>query len=238
MINKTTSVMAITLAMSVASVSHAQGMYGSIMAGASDQANDSEPYGNNVALDADFPQKFDGGDGKVGALGLGYAFNNKLRIEARIGGHRSKFNDRKIGTGERAGEEYILNGDVKSTTLTVEGFYDIPTGSAFSPYLKAGIGASRNTYSARLGGAGVAAFDEFDGVVDGFYDAYADQTSTEFSWNVGVGASYKLSNSVNLFGEYQYASFGNADTGQDSFTDGFKIDSEAHEVMIGIRVGF
>ena len=238
MLNKTIPLIAFTLAMSASVASQAQDFYGSAMVGANDQAKYSEPYGNNIAADSDFPAQFDSGDGKVGNIGLGYVFNSKFRVEARLGAHGSKFDDRKIGTGARAGEEYILNGDIKSKTFTVEGFYDIPTATSFSPYVKAGIGQSRNTYSARLGGAGVAAFDAFDGAVDGYYDAYADQKSSEFAWNIGFGATYKLNNSVNLFGEYQYMSFGKADTGQDSFTDGFQIDSEAHELMVGIRVGF
>ena len=122
--------------------------------------------------------------------------------------------------------------------MTVEGFYDIPTGTAFTPYLKAGLGVTRNTYSARLGGAGVAAFDPFDGAADGYYDAYADQTKTEFTWNVGAGASYAVSDKVSLFGEYQYVALGDASTGQDSFTDGFGVDVAAHEILVGLRASF
>ena len=236
--HKITALIAMTVAMGASSVSHAEGFYGSVMAGVSNQAQDSEPYGNNVAVDPDFPHQFDSGDGSVGGVGLGYVFNDQLRVETRLGAHRSKFDDRKVGTGARAGEEYILNGNIKSTALTVEGFYNIPMQSAFSPYVKAGIGISRNTYAARLGGAGVAAFDAFDGAVDSYYDAYADQTSNEFTWNVGIGGSYSVNSSVDLFGEYQYLSLGKADTGQDSFTDGFKIASDAHELMVGVRVGF
>lgn len=231
--------LAIAITLAAPSLVLAEGFYATAQLGTSQQAEDSAPYGNNIAADADFPAAFDAGDGKAAGVGLGYQFNERLRVEGRIGVHKSDFDDKQVGTGSRAGEEYILNGDIKSTTLTVEGFYDFPNASRFTPYVKAGLGVSDNKYSARLGGTGVAAFDSFDGVTDGYYDSYKDGDSTEFSWNVGVGGSYAVTKKTAIYGEYQYASFGDVSTGQDSFTDGFKIDDAAsNEVAVGIRVNF
>lgn len=231
--------LAITVTLATPSLVLAEGFYATAQLGTSQQANDSTPYGNNIAVDADFPAEFDAGDGTVGVVGLGYQFNERMRIEGRIGYRDSDFNDRKVGTGERAGEEYILDGSLKSTTLTIEGFYDFPNSSPFTPYVKAGLGVSDNRYAARLGGAGVAAFDAIDGVADGYYDNYADDDSTEFTWNVGVGGSYAVTKQTSIYGEYQYASFGDVKTGQDSFTDGFEIDdASSHEVALGVRVKF
>lgn len=234
---KHTLILAATL-LGTSSASFADGLYVSAMLGGSEQVNDSEAYGSNIAVDPDFPRGFDSGDGSAGSLGLGYAYNKQLAFELRLGYHNSDFNSREVGTGAREGEEYILNGDIKSTTLTLEALYDIPVPATIQPYLKAGVGVSRNKYSARLGGAGVAGFDAFDGTEDGYYDAYASQTSTEFSWTVGFGASYPLNDSLALVGEYQLISLGDADTKQDGFTDGFEIESAAQEVMIGIRATF
>lgn len=230
--------LAAATAVGISGAVQAEGLYGTAMLGLSFQATDSEPYGSNIAVDPDFPGEFSTGDGAVGALGFGYDFDGPFRVESRLGLHQADFDSQRFGTGARAGEEYVLNGDIKSTTLTVEGFYDIPTNGTIEPYVKAGVGAARNSYSARLGGAGVAAFDPFDGTVDGFYDAYPDQTSTEFTWNVGFGASVPLNDRVTLFGEYQFVSFGGASTGQDAFTDGFRVNASAHEVMFGLRADF
>lgn len=238
MMSPKTCLLAAAAMTGLSGAAQAQDFYGTFMLGYSQQATDAEAYGNNVAVDPDFPALFDSGDGAVGAIGIGYAFNDSFRIEGRLGFHESDFNSRRVGTGARAGEEYILNGDLKSTTLTIEGFYDIQNSTAITPYLKAGVGVSRNHYSARLGGAGVSAFDAFDGVADGYYDAYADQSSTEFTWNVGIGASVQLSEKVVGFAEYQYISLGDASTGQDSFTDGFNVDADAHEILFGIRATF
>lgn len=217
----------------------AEGFYGTALIGKSSQETDSEAYGNNIAIDPSFPVAFSSGDGNVGAIGVGYSFNNTFRVEGRLGHRNGDINSEKAGTGERAGEEFILDGEIKSTTLTVEGFYDFKTTSAFKPYLKAGLGVSRNRYSGKLGGAGVAAFDPFDGVVDGFYDGYADERSTEFTWNVGLGATYAINKKVNLVAEYQYISLGDAKTGQDGFTDGFQIDgASANEFQVGLQINF
>ena len=227
----------IAITLTIPSLAFAEGFYVSAQLGASQQASDSEPIGNNIAADEDFTGEFDAGDSTVGGIGIGYIFSEQFRIEGRITYRNSDFNDRKFGTGAREGEEYILNGDIESTAFTIEGFYDFPNNSSFTPYIKAGLGVSDNNYSARLGGAGVAAFDPFDGVTDGYYDDYEDGNSTEFSWNVGVGGNFEFSERTSIYGEYQYASFGDVSTGQDSFTDGFKIDDiSAHEFMVGIRI--
>lgn len=230
--------LALTAATGLAGAANADGFYGTGMLGLSVQSSDSNPYGNNIAVDPDFPADFSTGDGVVGAVGLGYDFGNNFRIESRLGFHRGEFSSLAFGTGARAGSDYVLDGEIESTTLTVEGFYDIPANTAITPYLKAGIGAARNDYSARLGGTGVAAFDAFDGVADGYYDGYADRDSTEFTWNVGFGASMPVSDRLTVFGEYQYVSLGDASTGQDAFTDGFRVDADAHEFMIGLRAEF
>lgn len=233
------SVAGALLALGLSLNASAAGLYGSIQLGYSEQASESEPYGNNIAVDADFPAEFDAGDSVVGGVGIGYRFNDNFRLEGRLAYRNSDFNETQFGTGERNGSEYILNGEISSTTLTVEGFYDFSNSSAFTPYIKAGIGVSDNDYSARLGGAGVAAFDPYDGTTDGYYDNYADDSSTEFSWNVGFGGSYDLSDKTALYVEYQYTVFGDVRTGQDSFTDGFKIDdAAANELMVGVRINF
>lgn len=139
----------------------ADGWYGSAMLGYSQQVSESEPFGSNIAVDPDFPAEFDSGDGGLGAVGIGYIFNESFRVEGRLGVRRGEFRDTEFGTGERAGEEYIMDDDVEATTFNLDGFYDIRTSTKLTPYLKAGLGLSRNEYSARLGGAGVAEFDSF-----------------------------------------------------------------------------
>lgn len=213
--------------------------YVSGQVGASIQANDSEPYGNNIAVDSDFPGSFESETGVVGGLGLGYMFSEQFRVEGRIAYRTADIDDTNIGTGARAGQEYILDGSIDTTTFTVEALYDFTNSTSFTPYVKAGAGIAYNEYSARLGGAGIAAFDAYDGNADGYYDNYADGDSTELTWNVGTGLSYAITEKLSLYTEYQYSYFGDVSTGQDAFTDGFEIeDISSHEVSIGMRLSF
>lgn len=228
-----------TLALTLLSATAGEnGPYVSGIIGFSTQTEEVSAFGENIAVDPTFPDAFDGGDGLAGGVGLGYRYDN-FRIEGRVGTRNHEFDEGKIGTGERAGERFITDGELQSTTFTLEGFYDFDMGSAFTPYLKAGIGYSDNDYETKLGGDGVAGFDAFDGNVDGFYDAYADGSDDEFIWLVGLGVTLPVANSVSLFGEYQYISLGSVMTGADSFTDGFEIeDAAAHEVFAGVRYDF
>lgn len=236
---KHTLAISIALAFTAPSIVQAEGFYGTAQLGANQQINDSQAYGNNIAVDADFPAEFDSGDGTVGSIGVGYIINQQFRVEGRIGYRESSFDQQQFGSGEREGEEYILDGEIESFTYTIEAFYDFANNTAFTPYIKAGLGIADNSYSAKLGGAGVAAFDAFDGASDGFYDAYADDESTEFSWNLGFGVNYQVTESAGIYAEYQYTALGDVMTGQDSFTDGFMIDDLAtNELSVGVRINF
>ncbi|MBT8094654.1 MAG: hypothetical protein KJP08_07585 [Gammaproteobacteria bacterium] len=64
------------------------------------------------------------------------------------------------------------------------GFSEQASDSSFTPYVKAGLGVTDNSYSARLGGAGVAAFDPFDGVTDGF--KIDDVSANEFTLGIRI----------------------------------------------------
>ncbi|MDU0356288.1 outer membrane beta-barrel protein [Paraglaciecola aquimarina] len=241
MISNTRKNLALVIALTLTAplLAQAEGFYGTAQLGVSQQINDSQAIGNNIAVDPDFPAEFDAGDGTVGGIGLGYVINQQFRVEARIAYRESSFNETQFGTGARNGEEYRLNGEIKSTTLSIEGFYDFQNSTAFTPYIKAGLGMADNSYSAKLGGAGVAAFDAFDGQTDGFYDAYADDDSTGLTWNLGFGGNYQLSDTTSIYAEYQYASFGDVQTGQDSFTDGFEIGNlSSNELSLGLRIHF
>lgn len=250
-VNKKLATVAI-IALALPSAALAEGFYGSAQIGYSAQASDSAPYGTNIAVDPDFPRsEFDAEGGLTGAIGLGYRFNENFRLEGRLSHRSSDFNNGQPGTGGNEGYEYIVDGDISSTAFTIEGFYDFPNSTAFTPYVKAGIGVSRNKYSARLTGSGITtpraefgsraidSFDNANGNLDGYYTGYDSNHSTDFTWNVGFGGSYEVSKNTTLFAEYQYGQFGDVKTSLDPFGDGFKIDNvSSHEVSVGIRVNF
>lgn len=240
-------VLSIAVALATTSLVQAEGFYVTAQVGISEQSTDSKPTGNNLAVDPTFPDNFESGDGTVAGIGIGYAFNDNIRVEGRISNRDGSFDQSKMGAGDRADQAFALVGEIESTTYSVEAFYDFTNSSIFTPYVKAGVGISDNSYSAKLGGSGVAGFfDSIDGTSDGFYTGYTDGDSTEFSWNVGIGGNIEISKSTSIFLEYQYVTFGDVESGQDSLdfgggetNDGFGIDgADANEFIVGINVKF
>lgn len=95
--------------------------------------------------------------------------------------------------------------------------------------MKAGIGLARNSYKVAFA---VPAFGSSDFL-------YGEKTSTEFSWNVGVGASYELNSQWDIYTEYQVQNVGEVATEKDSFSDRWVNDSYLiQEVNVGLRYNF
>ena len=65
-------VMVLTIALVIPSLSMAQSFYVAPQLGYSLPTTDSEPYGNNIAADSDFPTEFEAEGSFVGGIGLGY----------------------------------------------------------------------------------------------------------------------------------------------------------------------
>lgn len=216
--------------------------YFSAMAGYSEQITDSSPYGNNIAQDSTFPSTFDAGDGAIYSLGIGYKFSPDIRFEARLATREGSFTETRDGTGSREGDNYKLDGEIESTTLTLEAFYDFHNDTIFTPYIKAGVGVADNSYSARLGGRGIDGLADLGFITldsNGYYSEYKDDDSTEFTWNIGAGVSVDINERVEVYAEYQYADLGDVATTLDAFTDGFRIDgATANEFTLGLSVAF
>ncbi len=100
--------------------------------------------------------------------------------------------------------------DISSLGLMVNGIYTFETGSAFKPYVGAGIGYSKLGYH-------TAAFDRKDWA---------------FTWQAMAGARVAINEKVELFGEYR---FRDANEAKDGLT---KWDYKANVVSAGVRVNF
>lgn len=141
-----------------------------------------------------------------------------LRVEfeyATRGNTRSEWN---ASYGDRQ--------DLKATwqvqTFQVNGYYDIDTGSAFTPYIGAGLGASA-IYESMTSGAKNARHTTSD-------------TTMGFAWNVGAGVAYSFTDNVALDVGYRFAGFGNGSVKH----MGNEVENymTANEFMAGIRFSF
>lgn len=129
----------------------------------------------------------------------------------------------------RAEIEYGYNGKVKvsdedsksetkSQALMLNGYYDFNTGTAFTPYVGAGIGYARlkNTLS-----------DE---------ELSISKSKGNFAWQVGAGVSYAVNSNVAVDLSYRFMDYGKV-THKVSEGEG-KVKQRGNEFNLGVRYTF
>jgi opacity protein-like surface antigen len=170
-------------------------------------------------------------DDTLTALGLAAGFNWKemsgipLRTEIEYM-YRSDFNYKADPTFTNAGTPTKVDIDMNVQTLLFNAFLDIPTGTAVTPYVGAGLGW---------------AFLESDGDVTVLATGAPDSQSnseTNLAWQVGGGLAYAINDHWTADLGYRYIDFGGMEWG-DTKRLGLKADEiTAHEVLLGIRYTF
>jgi opacity protein-like surface antigen len=102
------------------------------------QDRDGTVNGSKVTVEYD--------PGFVAYGAAGYKFDKGFRLEAELGYGQASYDSISVN-----GTKYTANGDIDLYTGTVNGFYDIKTGTALTPYVGAGVGAVHS----KVGGANV-----------------------------------------------------------------------------------
>lgn len=127
-------------------------------------------------------------------------------------------------------------GDVKALAAMLNAYYDFPSFAGFTPYVGGGIGVARDevgatTLSSNATGATVATL--------------SGATTTQFAWQASAGVSYSIVPAVALDIGYRYFDAGEGRSGNTvtigGVTAAFSVqrgDIHAHEIQVGIRVGF
>lgn len=105
--------------------------------------------------------------------------------------------------------------EIDALTFLANGYYDFNTGGPMKPYITAGIGASRIEISE---------------------PGYSDEDDTVFTYQVGFGVGYELSEALILDCRYRFMS------GQDmEFSDSgnnIEVEIASHIITVGIRMPF
>ncbi|OSO92215.1 hypothetical protein B7O87_06800 [Cylindrospermopsis raciborskii CENA303] len=141
------------------------------------------------------------GNRKVGDI----RFNSAFSFNAAIGRQLEQFRvEIEFGNQFLSAKEFKFNGDlippttslsgnINASTILLNGYYDIPTGSKFRPYVGGGLGVARIS--------GKVTDNE------GFYDD--DDVSlngTSFAYQLKGGVQYEVTKKGNVFGEVKYSS--------------------------------
>ena len=163
---------------------------------------------------------------------------NGLRVEAEL---RQRTLDvdssyRAGPVGGRSSEQFSVAGQLRSTTVMVNGLYDLPVSGAFKPYLKARPRAGaqpqrgRHQCDAHLRRLWLASQLPF---------ALPQGLGHQPGLCRGFRRGYDITQDVTLDLGYQYINLGRAKTGVDMNGDVFSFDKPAsHEVTVGLRYQF
>lgn len=185
-----------------------------------------------------------------GAFAIGYDFSKRLDVPVRVEleyaatsrmdktANSSWFEE---GYGE-GWEDYKTKIDVQS--LFLNAYYDFKNSTAFTPYIGAGVGLAFVGTKMNVNGYE----DSIDVSNDSWDYTVGKKTRTNFAWNVGLGCSYALNETVSIDLGYRYADFGKAKTktltGYDDVDNvNFTIHGKAkrvamHQFMLGARFTF
>jgi opacity protein-like surface antigen len=210
------------------------GWYGSVSAGR--QTTDSKAV--NEGTNSPGTPSYELKNSNVGGFAIGRQLGNGLRVEAEL---RQRTLDvdssyRAGPVGGRSSEQFSVAGQLRSTTVMVNGLYDLPVSGAFKPYVKAGLGLAHNRSEADINVTPTfAAF----GLPANFRSPYPKGSDTSLAYAFGFGVGYDITQDVTLDLGYQYINLGRAKTGVDMNGDVFSFDKPAsHEVTVGLRYQF
>ena len=134
------------------------------------------------------------------SIGYGASFGKGLRADAELKyileGKKNEFND------EDPSEVEASTYKSKTTSLMLNGYYDICTGTKWIPYVTAGIGLARNefNYSETEIDTTVLPFDVGTEV--------GKITGTKFAYQAGLGVAYAINDAWKVDAGYKYSNYG------------------------------
>jgi opacity protein-like surface antigen len=112
-------------------------------------------------------------------------------------------------------------GKTQNLGLFANAFYDINAGGSFQPYLGAGAGVSRNKVDFRPSNIDVG-----------------QGKKTKFAWQLMAGATAKVGESLEVFGQYTYRDNGRTRVGLDLLPADLSVASRQSLISVGVRVPF
>jgi opacity protein-like surface antigen len=149
-----------------------------------------------------------------------------IRAEFEFG-----FNEKvKFNIANKAFPEQFFDTKIRMQTYFINAYYDLDTGTAFTPYI--GIGAGIANIKSK------AAHDYGDPggptVVSG------SERTNNFAWNTSLGGTYAFNKNLSFDVSYRYTDFGNLDGILTSPVAAYKSKAKlsSHEVLAGIRYSF
>ena len=187
---------------------------------------DSHNRGNGNPLDFNSSTK----TGYNARAAVGVYRAPQVRVEGEIGYRRAGLDKLSVnndfGVGAAAGAAPLAgttsaSGQYTAISAMLNAYYDYDTGSAWRPYIDAGIGAARLSMH-NVAASGVPVVNAYD---------------TVFAYQLGLGLGYEITKSLTLAVEYRY--FTTLDpTFRDATGATFNSEFTSHNLSLGVRYRF
>ncbi len=147
-------------------------------------------------------------NGFIGTFAAGYDFAGPMRVEAEYGWQKNDLDT--LSYSNRIGN--FGQGDLKTQSVMVNGYYDIDTGSAWTPFIGAGLGWAKIDLSTPA-----LPFGDNDDV---------------FAYQFMGGVAYAINDQLSLDAQYRF--FGT----QDATIQGADFSMNSNDIMVGVRYTF
>ncbi|MBV5326239.1 MAG: porin family protein [Chlorobium sp.] len=157
---------------------------------------------------------------------IGYDFDT-FRAEVEVGYQKNDFDSsdwtESDPEGTRTGTTKYADGNLTSTSIFANGYYDFKNSSPFVPFLGAGIGYTKVKLNDIKADAGDQGFSADDSV---------------FAYQIMAGVSYIINKNVAIDLSYRYVDAANPSFADD--VDGSTTDFEfsSHNFLVGARYSF
>lgn len=182
----------------------ATGMYGSVNVGFAMAADSDISITGLPTVEIEYDPGFTIG----GAVGY---MNEKYRLEGELA-YQANDVDKIAGVPTSA---LGISAEANILTFLFNGYYDFDTGTAFTPFITAGIGFANVSYE-ETGGA--------------------DDDDTVFAYQIGAGIAYAMTDSMNLDLRYRYLGASDAEFSDPS--GNAEVEVSSHNFTIGLRFAF
>ncbi|NLQ03729.1 P44/Msp2 family outer membrane protein [Cylindrospermopsis raciborskii] len=148
------------------------------------------------------------------------SFNNAFSFNGAVGYQFEQFRgELEIGNRFFSVKEATFGGDITATTILINGYYDVSTGSKLRPYVGVGFGLN---------------------VISGEVDLI-DLKGTSFAYQGKAGVQYEISRKGNIFAELKYGSVGGyrlKDNPALGLSNADISSSNSFGLAVGYRQGF
>ncbi|NNE01271.1 MAG: porin family protein [Pirellulaceae bacterium] len=211
--------------------------YFSVDYGFAGSADEARHVGNEATVFGGTPL-YDIHSGGMGRHAIGFDYG-QFRLEAEFGVHRSSIESTLNGSGDRSSDVFNVNGYRRSSTVMVNAYYDFHNDTYWTPFVKAGMGGSRNKVKTDLAVAvNSPAIINAAQQTGPFNDVkrFPTDRSSDFAYCLGAGVAVDLTSRVKFDVEYQFLDIGDSATLFDSNFDAISFGGGGlHELAFGLR---